>query len=167
MKFLADYTSKEAIKAGKHAMVDMLNGDGYYAMYSNVYGTQQIHKEYNKSECYWKGINTKNLTIDNMICEKVSWTSCANNVIAYQHCYINNVECMLVSIDSRRHGIPCNAMKGFEPSEILNYESSAEWWGPFDTLDDHPNDKELFEPPSEWEDGDEYCEAKSERMSRF
>ncbi len=169
MKFLAVYTSKEAIETGKCAMLRLLEWDDFYPMHNKLFGTGQVYTAPNDSRYYWEknGKNVVELELNEMNGQSVAWHSCGGNSIAYQHTYINGVECMLVCIKSRRHGIPCSAMKGFEPSEVIYYKSSAEWWGPFDTLDDHPNDKELFEPPSEWEDGDEYSDPKKERMSRF
>ena len=151
MHYKAIYNNEEAIEAAKKAMLSLIKKDGYYPMYDTTSGTGIVNRYLTdggwwEDEFYCNGKKVSEMTIEDIPTE-VSWTSCADNKITYTI----TTGGVVVEINSRRHGIPCMAMARFKPSEFLEYQSTQDHWGPFETLEDHPEDKPLS-PKAEWAD---------------
>ena len=150
MYYKALYTEDIAVDAAKTAMLNLIKMDEYYPMYDSRFGTGIVFRYFTdggwEDNLFCNGNNVANMGIEDLP-ETVSWTSCAGNCISYK--LIGDG--VLVEINSRRHGIPCHAMKNFSPTTVWEYKSQQDHWGPYETLQNHPEDKPLS-PEAYWAD---------------
>jgi hypothetical protein len=139
MKYVAIYTSSSSINAAREAAMDLLKRDDYYSKSFDAarFGTKKT--VYWDGQCFTVGSQKvsdlqeiKQDVLDEV--RVVSWTSCRNNFVEYDFSVEGQVK---LTIDSRRHGIPCRALEGMSPEIILEYKTQELDWGVWDTRDDH------------------------------
>lgn len=139
MKYVAIYISSVAIEAAREAAFNLIVADDYYSKTFDAgrFGTKKLvdwdGKNYNvAAQTVAKLTDLTEDVLDDI--KVISWTSCRGNFVEYDFTVDGEVK---LTIDSRRHGIPCRALEGMTPDKILDYVTQEEDWSVWDTRDDH------------------------------